>query len=104
MDIGEPAGHLATRSIHGGLTPDPETGAILTPVYQTATFVQEEVGKDRGYTYSRSGNPTIAALERNLGAVEGCGPFVVAPQLGQTLGRPGRERLDLGEIIAVLAT
>ena len=76
MDVEDFAGRLATRSIHGGLNPEPETGAILTPVYQTATFVQEEVGKDRGYTYSRSGNPTIAALERNLGAVEGCGPAI----------------------------
>lgn len=61
---------FATRAIHGGLTADPTTGAMLTPIYQTTTFVQEAVGKDKGYTYSRSGNPTVAALERNLGALE----------------------------------
>lgn len=63
---------LQTTAIHGGLSPDPTTGAILTPIYQSTTYVQEAVGKDKGYTYSRSGNPTVAALERNLGKVEGC--------------------------------
>lgn len=66
----EPPGELATRVIHGGLGPDPTTGAILTPIYQSTTFVQEAVGKDKGYTYSRTRNPTVAALERNLGALE----------------------------------
>jgi cystathionine beta-lyase/cystathionine gamma-synthase len=61
---------LATRVIHGGLAPDPTTGAILTPIYQSTTFVQEAVGKDKGYTYSRTRNPTVAALERNLGELE----------------------------------
>lgn len=76
MDAAEPASNLATRSIHGGLSPEPGTGAILTPIYQSATFVQEQVGADRGYTYSRSGNPTISALERNLGAVEDGRPAI----------------------------
>jgi cystathionine beta-lyase/cystathionine gamma-synthase len=61
---------LATRVIHGGLYPDPTTGAILTPIYQSTTFVQEAVGRDKGYTYSRTSNPTVAALERNLGEFE----------------------------------
>ena len=61
---------LFTRLIHGGLAPDPTTGAILTPIYQSTTYVQEAVGKDKGFTYSRTGNPTVAALERNLGELE----------------------------------
>ncbi len=61
-----------TTAIHGGLSPDLVTGAIVTPLYQTTTFVQPAVGVDRGYTYSRSANPTVAALERNLAAIEDC--------------------------------
>ncbi len=64
---------IATRAIHGGLFPDPATGAVLTPIYQSTTFRQEAVGKHKGYTYSRQANPTVEALERNLGAVEGGG-------------------------------
>jgi cystathionine beta-lyase/cystathionine gamma-synthase len=56
--------------VHAGLSPDPTTGAIVTPIYQTTTYVQEAVGKDKGFTYTRSGNPTVAALERQLGALE----------------------------------
>ena len=67
---------FSTRAIHAGLAPDAVTGAILTPIYQAATFVQEAVGRDKGFTYSRSGNPTVAALERNLGALEGAPPAV----------------------------
>ncbi|TAH36362.1 MAG: cystathionine gamma-synthase [Planctomycetota bacterium] len=67
---------FATRAIHGGLRADPATGAILTPIYQSTTYVQEAVGKDKGYTYSRAGNPTVAALEYNLGALEQALPAV----------------------------
>lgn len=66
----DPSHRLFTRLIHGGLAPDPTTGAILTPIYQSTTYVQEAVGKDKGFTYSRTGNPTVAALERNLGELE----------------------------------
>lgn len=62
---------LDTLAIHGGLFPDPSTGAILTPVFQSTTYVQEAVGKDKGYTYTRAANPTVAALERNLAELEG---------------------------------
>ncbi len=73
--MGRENGHRQfTRIIHGGLSPDPATGALLTPIFQSTTFAQEAVGKDKGYTYSRSGNPTVAALERNLGAIEGSLP------------------------------
>ncbi len=62
---------LATLALHAGTAPDPATGAILTPIYQSTTFVQEAVGVHKGFTYSRSGNPTVAALERRLAALEG---------------------------------
>jgi cystathionine gamma-synthase len=60
-----------TRAIHAGQEPDPATGAVSTPIYQTSTFAQDAVGKHRGYEYSRSGNPTRTALERCLASLEG---------------------------------
>ena len=60
-----------TLALHAGTTTDPVTGAMLTPIYQTTTYRQEAVGKDRGFKYSRSGNPTVSALERRLAAIEG---------------------------------
>lgn len=62
---------IETLALHAGTTPDPVTGAILTPIYQTTTYRQEAVGLDKGYTYSRAGNPTVSALERRLAALEG---------------------------------
>jgi cystathionine gamma-lyase/cystathionine beta-lyase/cystathionine gamma-lyase/homocysteine desulfhydrase len=62
---------FATTAIHVGQEPDPTTGAIIVPIYQTSTFVQEELGKHKGYEYARTSNPTRAALERNLAALEG---------------------------------
>jgi cystathionine beta-lyase/cystathionine gamma-synthase len=63
--------HLDTLAIHAGVEPDPTTGAIMTPIYQTSTFVQEAPAQHKGYEYSRSGNPTRAALEANIAALEG---------------------------------
>jgi cystathionine gamma-synthase len=60
-----------TRAIHDGQEPDPATGAVITPIYQTATFVHEEVGIHKGYDYSRAGNPTRTALEVCLASLEG---------------------------------
>lgn len=62
-----------TRQIHAGVVPDPVTGSILTPIYQTTTYAQESVDKylARGYSYSRSGNPTVRALEQKLADLEG---------------------------------
>ena len=62
-----------TREVHAGVRPDPVTGAILTPIYQTTTYVQESVEKymEKGYSYSRSGNPTVTALEDRITALEG---------------------------------
>jgi cystathionine beta-lyase/cystathionine gamma-synthase len=64
---------FSTDAIHVGQEPDPATGAIIVPIYQTSTYVQVELGKHKGYEYSRSGNPTRSALERNLAALEGGG-------------------------------
>ena len=62
---------FATDAIHWGQEPDPATGAIIVPIYQTSTFVQQELGKHKGYEYARTGNPTRAALEKNLARLEG---------------------------------
>tara|TARA_Y100000813_G_scaffold59098_1_gene41695 strand:- start:306 stop:1448 length:1143 start_codon:yes stop_codon:yes gene_type:complete len=59
-----------TKVIHAGVHPDSATGAIMTPIYQTSTYVQEEIGVHKGFEYSRTGNPTRAALENNLAALE----------------------------------
>ena len=62
---------FSTRAIHAGQEPDPSTGAIMTPVFLTSTYVQEELGRHKGYEYSRVSNPTRTALERNVAALEG---------------------------------
>lgn len=60
----------ATKYIHAGAEPDPSTGAIMTPIYQTSTYVQEAPGKNKGYEYARSQNPTRFALERAFAEIE----------------------------------
>jgi cystathionine beta-lyase/cystathionine gamma-synthase len=62
---------FATDCIHAGQEPDPTTGAIVVPIYQTATYVQQGIGKHKGYEYARTQNPTRRALEKNLAALEG---------------------------------
>ncbi len=61
---------FGTKAIHAGLEPDPSTGAIMTPIYQTSTYVQESPGTNKGYGYARGKNPTRVALEKNLAALE----------------------------------
>src|SRR5712691_4029384 len=61
---------FSTICLHAGQEPDPSTGAIITPIYQTSTYVQDELGKHKGYEYARTQNPTRMALERNLAAIE----------------------------------
>src|SRR5690348_3392207 len=61
---------LATKLIHAGVSPDPSTGAIMTPIFQTSTYVQEAPGKNKGYEYARTQNPTREALESALAAIE----------------------------------
>lgn len=62
---------FATRAIHAGQRPDPVSGAVMTPIYQTSTFVQDGLGRHKGYEYARGTNPTRQALERNVAALEG---------------------------------
>src|SRR5437016_7685419 len=61
---------FSTVCLHAGQEPDPSTGAIVTPIYQTSTYVQDELGKHKGFEYARTQNPTRLALERNLAAIE----------------------------------
>lgn len=65
------AAAFATAAIHAGTRPDPVTGAILPPIHQSTTFVHDAVGRHKGFTYSRTANPTVTALERRLAALEG---------------------------------
>ena len=62
---------FATICLHAGQTPDPSTGAIITPIFQTATYAQEELGKHKGFEYARTQNPTRSAVEANIAALEG---------------------------------
>jgi cystathionine beta-lyase/cystathionine gamma-synthase len=62
---------LATRCVHAGQQPDPATGAVMTPIYQTSTFAQSAPGEHKGHEYARVSNPTRSALEGNLAALEG---------------------------------
>jgi cystathionine beta-lyase/cystathionine gamma-synthase len=66
-----PRARFSTVCVHAGQDPDPSTGAIITPIYQTSTYVQDELGRHKGYEYARTQNPTRMALERNLAAIEG---------------------------------
>ena len=66
LDLG-----LATRAVHAGQRPDPLAGAVMTPIYQTSTYVQEGLGRHKGYEYGRTQNPTREALERNVASLEG---------------------------------
>src|SRR2546430_1780206 len=62
---------LATRAVHAGHIADPLAGAVMAPIYQTSTYVQQGLGKHKGYEYARTSNPTREALERNIAALEG---------------------------------
>lgn len=62
---------FGTRAVHAGQQPDPTTGAIMTPIYQTSTYAQEGIGVHKGFEYARVSNPTRTALERNVAALEG---------------------------------
>ena len=61
---------FATKVIHAGIEPDPSTGAIMTPIFQTSTYVQAAPGDHKGYEYARTQNPTRSVLEKNLAALE----------------------------------
>src|SRR5262249_46080679 len=70
-DALNPRSGFSTRAIHAGQRPDPSTGAITVPIYQTSTYVLEGLGKNKGYEYARTQNPTRGALEGNLASLEG---------------------------------
>ena len=61
---------FGTKAIHAGIEPDPSTGAIMTPIFQTSTYVQDAPGVHKGYEYARTQNPTRKVLEDNLAALE----------------------------------
>jgi cystathionine beta-lyase/cystathionine gamma-synthase len=67
----QPDARFSTICLHAGQEPDPATGAIITPIYQTSTYVQEALGKHKGFEYGRTQNPTRLAVERNIAAIEG---------------------------------
>ncbi|MFH1573151.1 MAG: PLP-dependent transferase, partial [Acidobacteriota bacterium] len=70
--MSNPKNHrFETKAIHAGQDPEPHTGAIMTPIFQTSTYVQASPGEHRGYEYTRCNNPTRRALEDNLAALEG---------------------------------
>jgi cystathionine beta-lyase/cystathionine gamma-synthase len=62
---------FSTKAIHAGQDPDPTTGAVIVPIYQTSTYVQDSLGQHRGFEYARTQNPTRLALEKNIAAIEG---------------------------------
>src|SRR6266852_3963402 len=66
-----PRARFSTICLHAGQEPDPATGALITPIYQTSTYVHDELGKHKGYEYGRTENPTRMAVERNIAAIEG---------------------------------
>jgi cystathionine beta-lyase/cystathionine gamma-synthase len=95
---------FGTKAIHAGVEPDPATGAIMTPIYQTSTYVQESPGKHKGYEYSRTHNPTRTALQNALAALEnGKHGICYASGLAATdavmkLFRPGDEIIATNDI------
>ena len=81
----KPDARFSTVCLHAGQVPDPSTGAIVTPIYQTSTYVQEGLGRHKGYEYARTQNPTRAALEGNLAAIEsGQAAFAFASGMAAT--------------------
>src|SRR6188768_2289489 len=62
---------FATRAVHAGQAPDPLSGAVMTPIYQTSTYAQDGLGQHKGFEYARTRNPTRDALERNVASLEG---------------------------------
>src|SRR3954471_11342309 len=93
-----------TRAIHDGQEPDPATGSVTTPIYQTSTYVHEEVGAHKGYVYSRSANPTRTALETCLASLESADHgFAFASGLGAVttimhLVSPGERVVSVNDV------
>lgn len=95
---------FATKAIHAGVEPDPTTGAIMTPIYQTSTYVQEAPGKHKGYEYARTQNPTRDALQKNLAALENAqfglcfGSGLAATDAVVKLFKPGDEIISTNDL------
>jgi len=95
---------FGTKAIHAGVEPDEATGAIMTPIYQTSTYVQEAIGNNKGYEYSRSKNPTRSALEGNVAALENgkhgaCfGSGLAAIDCVMKMLNPGDEVISTGDL------
>lgn len=95
---------FGTKAIHAGQEPDEATGAIMTPIYQTSTYVQKAPGDHKGYEYSRTGNPTRAALERNIAALENArfglcfGSGMAAADAIIKLLKPGDEVISVNDL------
>ncbi len=87
-----------TRAIHTGCEPDPGTGAIMTPIFQTSTYVQESPGRHKGYDYSRTHNPTRTALEKNIASLEG-GNYGLAFSSGMSAISTIMQTLNTGDHI-----
>lgn len=95
------AAGLGTRAIHAGQEPDPTTGAIMTPIYQTSTYVQSSPGKHKGYEYSRTQNPTRMAYERCVADLEG-GVAGFAFASGMAAASTALELLDSGNHVIAM--
>src|SRR4051795_10504514 len=91
-----------TRAIHAGQEPDPATGALITPIYQTSTYVQEAVGKHKGYDYSRVANPTRSALQEAVASLEGA-DYGVAFSSGLGATTTLMHLVDPGERVVLIA-
>ena len=91
---------FSTVCIHAGQEPDPSTGAIITPIFQTSTYVQEELGKHKGFEYGRTQNPTRGTLEANLAAIEG-GRAAYCYASGMSATNAIASRLSSGDHVVV---
>lgn len=89
-----------TDSIHAGQTADPTTGAVITPIYQTSTYAQEELGVSKGFDYGRTINPTRVALENNIAALEK-GKFGLAFSSGMSAIQAVAGLLSAGDHVIV---
>src|SRR6188472_2384066 len=93
-----------TRAIHEGQEPDPATGAVIVPIYQTSTYVQEAVGEHKGYDYSRVANPTRTALQICLASLEGAehgiafGSGIAATTTAMHLVNPGERIVCVNDV------
>ncbi len=94
--MNEDSQHFETLAVHAGVVPDPSTGAIMTPIFATSTYVQTSPGRHQGYEYSRTQNPTRTALEKSLAALEG-GAFGMATSSGCTAADIILHLLDHGD-------